>query len=75
MCTEKDGIATFSWIPPPGASSAQSPVLSRLEIILQMIGLENVSVQGLKFEHSNYFGLDRNMDWQHAALVVKQSNG
>jgi len=74
VCTEKDGIATFSWIPPPGATSTQTPVLSRLEIIIQMIGLENVSVQGLKF-HSNYFGLDLNMNWQHAALVVKRSNG
>ena len=75
MCTEKDGIATFSWIPPPGATSAQPPVLSRLEIILRITGVENVSVEGLKFQHTTYFGLDNTMNWQHAALVVKKSNG
>ena len=75
VCTEQDGVATLSWIPPAGADHNSVPVMTNVEIILQIINAGNVAVEGIEFQHTSYDGLDRNMDWQHAAIVVKKSNG
>ena len=49
--------------------------MSQLEILLQAINVHNVKVEKIKFSHTSYDGLDTNMNWQHAALVIKRSNG
>ena len=50
-------------------------VMTKLDIILQMTNVAAVRVEGLSFQHTNYQGLDRNMNWQHAALVAKRTTG
>ena len=45
------------------------------EILLQLINVQGVSVQGIRFQHADYKGLDRNMNFQQAAIVVKVSSG
>ena len=52
-----------------------TPVMTKLEIILQAINVNNVKVENIRFSHSSYDGLDRNMNWQHAAVVIKRSTG
>ena len=75
VCTEKDGMATVSFIPPEGYDSSTVPVMSMVDKIITITNSANIAVQGLDIVHTNYIGLDRNMDWQHAAIVVKQSQG
>ena len=75
VCTEKDGMATVSFIPPEGYDSSTIPVMSMVDKIITITNSANIAVQGLDIVHTNYIGLDRNMDWQHAAIVVKQSQG
>ena len=52
-----------------------TPVMTKLEIILQAINVNHVKVENIRFSHSGYDGLDRNMNWQHAAVVIERSNG
>ena len=75
VCTQAGDTATVSWIPPAGVESGLTPVMTQLEVIVQAINVANVSIHGLQFHHSSYNGLDRNMNWQHAAVVVKRSTG
>ena len=49
--------------------------MTKLDIILQLTNVAAVRVEGLSFQHTNYQGLDRGMNWQHAALVAKRSTG
>ena len=49
--------------------------MTKLDIILQLTNVATVRVEGLSFQHTNYQGLDRGMNWQHAALVAKRSTG
>ena len=76
VCTQSGGEARVSWIPPDTASSPLlTPVMAGPEILLQMIGVESVTIQGIRFHHSDYKGLDRNMNFQQAAVVAKISSG
>ena len=52
-----------------------TPVMTQLEIVLQAINVNNVKLENIRVHHSSYNGLDRNMNWQHAAVVIKRSNG
>ena len=67
-------MAHISWIPPTGIEE-QVPVMTKLEILLQAINVDNIKIENIKFHHSSYYGLDRGMNWQHAAVVVKRSTG
>ena len=49
--------------------------MTKLEIIVNVAGAEQVAVEGLSFQHTNYLGLDQTMDWKHAALKVINSQG
>ena len=49
--------------------------MTKLDIILQLTNVATVRVEGLSFQHTNYQGLDRGMNWQHAALVAKRVTG
>ena len=66
--------AHISFIPPSGMGEL-TPVMTQLEIVLQAINVNNVKLENLRFHHSSYNGLDQNMNWQHAAVVIKRSNG
>ena len=72
--SQQGDTAHVSYIPPAGMAE-QTPVMTQLEIILQAINVNNVKVENIRFHHSSYNGLDRNMNWQHAAVVIKRSNG
>ena len=52
-----------------------TPVMTQLEIVLQAINVNNFQLENVRVHHSSYNGLDRNMNWQHAAVVIKRSNG
>ena len=65
----------MSWIPPTGADEEVVPVMTKLEVIVEAINVETVRLEAVRFQHSSYQGLDRSMDWQHAAVVVKRSSG
>ena len=59
VCTQSGQEAVISWIPPDTASSPLlTPVMAGPEILLQMINVEGVSVQGVRFHHADYKGLD-----------------
>ena len=79
---------------PAGMEPGLTPVMSKLEILVQMWGetvmtvmimrmmmrmvvadVDSIRVEGLSFQHTSYLGLDRGMDWQHAAVVALNSNG
>ena len=49
--------------------------MTKLEISVNVAGAEQVAVEGLSFQHTNYLGLDQGMDWKHAALKVINSQG
>ena len=51
------------------------PVMSSLEVLVEAIGLTAFSLEKVRLQHSSYLGLDRSMNWQHAALVIKRSTG
>ena len=51
------------------------PVMSSLEILVEAISVTALRLEKIRLQHSNYLGLDRNMNWQHAALVIKRSHG
>ena len=51
------------------------PVMSSLEILVEAIGVTALRLEKIRLQHSSYLGLDRNMNWQHAALVIKRSQG
>ena len=71
----KEGdTAHVSFIPPEGMGEL-TPVMTQLEIVLQAINVNNVKLENIRVHHSSYNGLDRNMNWQHAAVVIKRSNG
>ena len=76
VCTQHGQEAVISWIPPDTASSPLlTPMMAGPEILLQMINVQGVSLQGIRFQHADYKGLDRNMNFQQAAVVVKVSSG
>ena len=51
------------------------PVMSSLEILVEAIGVTALRLERIRLQHSSYLGLDRSMNWQHAALVIKRSQG
>ena len=50
------------------------PVMSKLEKVLSTGNINNASIEGLSFQHTNHYGLDTGMDFQHAAVTVTNSN-
>ena len=44
-------------------------------MMMMMTDVDSIRVEGLSFQHTSYRGLDRGMDWQHAAVVALNSNG
>ena len=76
VCTQEAEEAVISWIPPDTATAPLlTPVMAGPEILLQMINVEGVRLEGIRFQHADYKGLDRNMNFQQAAVVVKVSSG
>ena len=75
VCTEEGGVASVSYIAPAGYAADTVPVMSQVNKIISITNAESVSVEGLELVHTNYVGLDRGMNWQDGALVVKNSNG
>ena len=73
VCTQTGNVSTVSWIPPQGVTPDLVPVMAKLEKVL-WTGNNNVNVEGLSFQHTNHYGLDTGMDFQHAALTVTNSN-
>eukprot|EP00091_Calanus_sinicus_P012423 TRINITY_DN28020_c0_g1_i1.p1 TRINITY_DN28020_c0_g1~~TRINITY_DN28020_c0_g1_i1.p1 ORF type:complete len:223 (-),score=55.77 TRINITY_DN28020_c0_g1_i1:71-739(-) len=72
VCVEEAGEALFSYIPPSGLA-AEIPVMSNLETILTL-GANNVTLQGLSFQHSSYYGKD-GYNFGNAAVKVFNSEG
>ena len=66
--------AHISFIPPTGMGEL-TPVMTQLEIVLQAINVDTVKLENIRVHHTSYNGLDLNMNWQHAAVVIKRSNG
>ena len=73
VCTQTGNVSTVSWIPPQGVTPDLVPVMAKLEKVL-WTGNNNVNIEGLSFQHTNHYGLDTGMDFQHAALTVTNSN-
>ena len=44
-------------------------------MMMMVADVDSIRVDGLSFQHTSYRGLDRGMDWQHAAVVALNSNG
>ena len=44
-------------------------------MMMMVADVDSIRVEGLSFQHTSYRGLDRGMDWQHAAVVALNSNG
>ena len=72
---EAEDLAVISWIAPDGVEDDVTPVMTKLEIIIQAVGTEQINIEGLQFHHTTYNGLDNKQNFQHAAVVVRQSNG
>ena len=75
VCSQQGGRARLAMIPPTGAQPGLVPVLASLETILSIRLTNNVNIQGLRFHHSTYRGLDRSMNWKNAALVTRKASG
>ena len=75
VCTQHGPMARLAIIPPAGAQSGQVPVLASLETVLSIRFTTNVSIEGLRFQHSTYRGLDTSMNWINAALVTRKASG
>ena len=76
VCTQEGEEAVISWIPPDSVTTPHiTPVMAGPEILVQMTNVQGVSLEGVKFHHADYKGLDRNMNFQQAAVVVKVSSG
>ena len=75
VCTQAGGTAWVSWIPPAGAGPTLSPVMTSVDILLQMINVESVLIEGLRLRATTYTGLDRSMDWSNTALDIRNSAG
>ena len=72
VCVEEAGEAVFSYIPPSDLG-VEVPVMSKLETIL-ILGASSVTLQGLKFQHSSYYGKD-GYNFGNAAVKVFNSEG
>ena len=72
---EAEDLAVISWIPPDGVEDDVTPVMTKLEIIIQATSVENLSIKGLQFHHTSYNGLDNNYNYQDGAVVIRKSNG
>ena len=57
VCVEENGKAKFSFIP-PGDVQEGIPIISNLVRILDMNGITNMNIRGIKFEHSSSEGHD-----------------
>ena len=77
VCTQAGQTARVSWIPPAGAGPgpALNPVMTRVDILLQMIQVQSVNIEGLRLQGTTYTGLDRGMDWSNTALDIRGSAG
>ena len=77
VCTQAGETARVSWIPPAGAGSGPTfnPVMTNLDILLQMIKVQSVNIEGLRLQETTYTGLDRSMDWSNTALDIRGSAG
>ena len=64
----------MSMIPPAGAPE-MIPVMSSLEILVEAISVTAFRMEKIRLQHSSYLGLDSSMNWKHAALVIKRSQG
>ena len=73
VCTQEGEVSSVSWIPPQGMSGDLVPVMTKLDKIMSAGGSDNLNIEGLSFQHTNHYGLDRGMDWQHAAVTVTNS--
>ena len=77
VCTQRGDTARISWIPPAGAGPGPviNPVMTSLDILLQMIQVQSVNIEGLRLVETTYTGLDRAMDWSNTALDIRGSEG
>ena len=50
-------------------------IIIMMMMMMMMTDVDSIRVEGLSFQHTTYRGLDRGMDWQHAAVVTLNSNG
>ena len=50
-------------------------IMMMMMMMMMMTDVDSIRVEGLSFQHTSYRGLDRGMDWQHAAVVALNSNG
>ena len=77
VCTDNgEGISTISYIPPDEPEIKDLPVvMTKLPIIMQMRGVTNVNLEGLKFEHSSSNGMDGyNWGSETALKVISSQN-
>ena len=72
VCVQTGNVSTVSFIPPP-TNYPLIPVMAKLEKVLTVVNVDNVNIEGLSFQHTNHYGLDRGMDFQHAAVTVSNS--
>ena len=70
VCVQTGNVSTVSWIPPQGMAPNLVPVMAKLEKALTTANVDNVKIEGLSFQHTNHYGLDRGMDFQHAAVTI-----
>ena len=70
VCVQAGNVSTVSWIPPQGMAPNLVPVMAKLEKALTTANVDNVKIEGLSFQHTNHYGLDRGMDFQHAAVTI-----
>ena len=73
VCLQRGARAELAWIPPAGASP-HSPVVARLERLLELRQTERVTLQGLQLQHATYRGLDDHMNFFNSALLVMGGN-
>ena len=72
VCVQAGNVSTVSFVPPP-QNYPIIPVMAKLEKVLTVGNVDNVNIEGLSFQHTNHYGLDRGMDFQHAAVTVSNS--
>merc|ERR1712155_218531 len=50
-------------------------MMMMMMMMMMVADVDSIRVEGLSFQHTTYRGLDRGMDWEHAAVVALNSNG
>ena len=68
-----NGKAKFSFIPPKDVGS-ESLIMSKLETILELYGTKSVTLKGLKFQHTAFYGTD-DFNTIQSAITSQNSDG